>query len=988
MRLSIAFTIDSVEFTAGILAGTTSLGGSESACVGLARALARRGHRVSIFASKIADTCPRVDAAGVQWFPYRQMSVMAVAQDWDVLVALRMPHPLGELPAKWRVLWSQDLMSGEDMKQHVMGTAWAYDEVAYVSAYHRKQWEGVVPELSKIGYVTRNGFDPTLVTRDVPKRPNQIIHISRPERGLAPLLQMWPALRQAAPEATLALCRYSSMYDPTGWGDVCRRFDELVASVNDQIGGITYLGELGKPALYQAIAESAVMWYPGIAGFAETSCIAAIESQANGTPFVGSWKGALPETVPGGVLIKGDAEKDEAYQRASIEAVLHALAACRNQTFGYRQVQQQGCKHVAGYTYDAIAAEWEAHWLEAFAARYELEKPAILARLMHEDDCVSARLVAEELADTATIAECDRAIAGLEHTAADYAERALDPRVELACAGPRLKAVESGLAGAKRVVDVACGSGAFAIALALADPERHITAIDYAADNIAAGQAAAASLGVAGQITWDVAPVWDFATQRPSPWWLDFAAEHAGAFDGLWCGEFIEHVADCALLVDALEGVVAEDGRLVWSCPFGPLVEIAERHRPYKRSHVHHFRPADLAAVFGQKRGFDLALVVWPSRTPTNATVGNWLVSYRRGQAPTGDRPLERRQLARPYRPMSAGLILNDTIDVRRCLESIYDVVDEIVLGDCGANRPALEQLLAEYPRKTRLVDVGPVQTLYGGFAEARNRVLAACTGHWFLWIDADERLCGAPDLAKYRDSAVYEGFVILQQHLHLDTSPARTTDTPTRLFRRREDIEFYGCIHEQPQMGDCNTDIIPTLQVNDVQIAHTGYLHESVRREKALGRNLPLLARDRQVFKERELGKLLVLREHSNLALWKREASQGELTDEIKAHLTQVVGLYEELFADPKHRFHELARPFYQAALPEVAGAMEVEIGLAGAIGALGTHHAKPERAWFRTPEQLRAYLHAKIDMMLAGVGPAAALDLEPIDTSEAVSV
>src|SRR5690606_29967739 len=99
------------------------------------------------------------------------------------------------------------------------------------------------------------------------------------------------------------LCRYSSMYDAQGWGRICAQFDREVAAVNAAVGGIEYLGELGKPAPYRAIAEAAVMWYPGVASFAETSCIAAIEAQACGTPFVGSHKGALTETVPYGVLV-------------------------------------------------------------------------------------------------------------------------------------------------------------------------------------------------------------------------------------------------------------------------------------------------------------------------------------------------------------------------------------------------------------------------------------------------------------------------------------------------------------------------------------------------------------------------------------------------------------------------------------------------------------------------------------------------------------
>ena len=39
-------------------------------------------------------------------------------------------------------------------------------------------------------------------------------------------------------------------------------------AANAKVGGITYLGELGKAALYQAVSDAAVMWYPGVPTFA------------------------------------------------------------------------------------------------------------------------------------------------------------------------------------------------------------------------------------------------------------------------------------------------------------------------------------------------------------------------------------------------------------------------------------------------------------------------------------------------------------------------------------------------------------------------------------------------------------------------------------------------------------------------------------------------------------------------------------------------
>lgn len=981
MRLTFGFGIHSVEFTKGVIEGTVSLGGSESACLGLARALAARGHVCHIFTTKLGDDAPGTDHAGVHWHPFEELPVLTPFNDWDVFVALRQPELLERVPAKFRILWNQDLMTGEPAKLQVMAQAFAYDAVAYVSQYHRQQWEALIPEIAPIGWVTKNGFDPALVPTRVVKRPNRIIHVSRPERALDPLLLMWPELKRLEPDAELALCRYSSMYDPMGWGNVCADYDRKVAFVNAEVGGITYLGELGKPALYQAIAEAAVMWYPGVPTFAETSCIAAIESQACGTPFVGSYKGALPETVPSGVLIKGDALKDPAYHQQSIQAVRYALEGCRKQASGYRQNQQAGREHVRSYTYDAIAAEWEAWLLQQFQSRYETEKPRILRRLLEEDDHVVAEIVARELGDTEAAAFCHRVITGQDQDATDYAARALDPIEEVEHHDARQRRVCQLLKDRARILDVACGNGAFALALAQQDPLRTVVGVDYSEANIAAATRAAAQLGLSDRVTFLAMPIWHYDERRVADEFLQFVEDRAGAFDGAWCGEFYEHVANPTELCEAIERAVSDGGACALSVPVGPFTDLLPRSIPCKRGHVQHFRVHDLLAVWGQKtdpaHGY-----LSVGETPKGDRLGQWVFGYVKDGQPTGERDVTRRVLLRPYSSITAGLIVNSTLDLRRCLDAVWPVVDEIVIGNCGVDPQELDQIVTEFPRKTRVIGVGRVTDLNGGFAEARNTVLRAATSDWFFWIDADEQLLGGSDLKKYTESLVFIGYAIKQQHLQVDVPMG--TDLPVRLFRRRPDIQFYGCVHEQPQQGGPNGDILPCLQINDVQLAHTGYLSESQRRDKALKRNFDLLVRDQDVFADRELGKLLVLRDFANLALWEKEQYRGERTEALNRYQRQIVGMYEKYFADPSHRFHALATPFYESAVRDVAGAIEIEVGIAARVQGMGRERAKAERVWVRNLDQLKAVLQQKVDAFVAACAPPPPIDCEPLEQPE----
>lgn len=967
-RSTWAFHIDSVEFTPAVIAGTASLGGSESACLGLARALQARGHRVHIFTTQLHADAPRIDQAGVQWHRTADIADVSRFTRWDVFVGLRMPHIFTQhIPATVRVLWNQDMMTGEQAKVLTMAPAYAYDLVAYVSGYHRKQWEGIMPELAGIGWATKNGFDPAYVPTGVTRHPKRVIHITRPERGLRPLLAMWPAVRQLVPEAELHLCRYNSMYDASGWGRVCAAYDEQVAAVNDAVGGIRYLGELGKPDLYRAIAGAAVMWYPGVVDFAETSCVAAIEAQACGTPFVGSYKGALPETVPHGTLIAGDADSAE-YQAQSVKAVVDILTGGTT-----ADAVQAGLRHVQHYTFDAVAQEWEARIDALVQQRLATQGPQMLAQLLHEDEHCAAQVLADRLGDVSAAAWCQHVMDGKDQGAEDYSAQAMDTQFELRN-NLRIQPVVGALNGAQRVLDIACGNGTFAVALALANPTRQVVGIDYAPENIAAAEAAARELGVDDRCTFLIGAVYDYATHQADPQTLERLRAY-GPFDGVFIGEFLEHIANVSGFLSSTAGLGQRDARIVCTMPAGPFGELASKDIPLKRGHVHHYQPDDLEAIFGTQRDLAVSLLDL-GISPRGNRLGHWIVACVLSGQPFGSRNLDDTiWRVRPKQGLSVGILAGETIDLRRCLESIWAIADEIILADTGIGADALSPILAEYPR-TRRIEVGSVIALRGGFAEARNQTLAAAREPWFLWIDSDERLMHPHALCRYLEGTVFQGYGIKQNHLQLDMP--LTFDTPIRVFRKQPSIEFYGCVHEQPQQGDCNGDITPALQLHDVQIAHTGYLTEDIRRQKAISRNLPLLVRDGEVFPDRRLHQLLVLRDHLNLSTWSTE-QHGQTTTQGYAHLRKVVELFETHFSDPADKYYPLAYPFYEQAVKRVQGAMEVEVAFAAQTQGL-KGHAKPERVWVRHAGQIPALLAQKQAEWLKLFEPPPSLDVEPL--------
>jgi len=1018
--MTFAFIVDSVPFTKGVRDGETSLGGSESACLGLARALAVR-HDVHIFTTKLSPDAAGLDSHRCTWHTINDFWPMNQFIEWDVVVALRAYAFFGMAPvqARLRLLWNQDLLVPGEMQSGVMSVSWAIDHLMYVSDYHRAQWEDLQPELKPLGYVTRNGWDPRHLPEKSTKDPHRIIHISRPERGLRPILQMWPKLREKYPQATLQVCRYSSMYDrgAGSWSEVCESFDRGLKMVNDQVGGIEYLGELNKPQLYQAIADAAVMWYPGVSTFAETSCIAAIEAQACGTPFVGSLKGALPETArpsyDAGLLIPGVAEGGDAdYEAASIAAVGRMLDGCARNTFEYRKLQKDGRKHVGGYTYETLAFEWEDQIQTWFKARYEGNKLGVLRQLLHEDDHTAAKIVATEIVDEhiredrwlippydtdpngaerlpeakeAKAAEdfCDYVIAGKDQTAEQYGAHAVaDPLKEVEFSD-RFKLVIPEFEHCQHVVDVACGNGAFAIALALANTTVRVCGFDYSPANIERAKDAAERAGVADRCDFFVRSVYDFDTQTMHADWTEIVKTCPGLYDGMFVGEFVEHVGQCTLLIESLELVLADGAVVVYTCPHGACLELMPRGMEVHRGHVHRFHQDDLKAVFGPKQDFSVNYMAG-GLTERGNPIGNWLIRYT--MSPTrraGLRPYhDRIQRTRPFQRLSVGILVKDAeLDLGKCLESIWHVADEIVVGDTGSTDDT-KAIAAKYG--ARVLDLAPVLEQPEGFAGARNQVLAACTGDWFFWIDADEQLLEGHLLRRYLDGAVFHGYVLHQTHLYIDMAP--TYDKPVRVFRTNQGIRFYGCIHEQPQQGDCNGDIYPSLEPFDVKLAHLGYLTERTREEKRQTRNLPLLLRDQDVFKDRVLGQVLRLREYVIQAdVYAAEGQQAK----ARRGYTNAIQIFVRSFDDPTHKYHVLARPWYEAALKHLKLGYECQMGLALREGGL-QGPLKTDKVWVRDVDEaarLMAWKMAALKKSLAPLVFKTDPFVLPVREAEAVS-
>jgi tetratricopeptide (TPR) repeat protein len=181
---------------------------------------------------------------------------------------------------------------------------------------------------------------------------------------------------------------------------------------------------------------------------------------------------------------------------------------------------------------------------------------------------------------------------------------------------------------------------------------------------------------------------------------------------------------------------------------------------------------------------------------------------------------------------LSAAIIARDEAEhLPGCLDSISEVVDEVIVVDTGSTDTTVD--LARAAGAT--VASRPWDN---HFAAARNVALDLARGRWILYIDADERLSAADELRdRLAATGAVAGLVRFRPGRHY------TRYHEYRLFRNRPDIRFRGAIHETmvPDIERLVATQGATVIDVPAQIDHFGYDGDQAAKHH---RNLPLLQR------------------------------------------------------------------------------------------------------------------------------------------------
>ncbi|WP_158638571.1 glycosyltransferase [Metabacillus litoralis] len=186
---------------------------------------------------------------------------------------------------------------------------------------------------------------------------------------------------------------------------------------------------------------------------------------------------------------------------------------------------------------------------------------------------------------------------------------------------------------------------------------------------------------------------------------------------------------------------------------------------------------------------------------------------------------------------ISLCMIVRDESKVlRKCLESVTGVVDEIIIVDTGSEDNTKE-IAKEYT--CNVFDY----KWDNSFANARNYASTYAKGEWILVLDADEyvdreNLHEAIEEIKQKNNN-YEVFSVNVVNYTGATGEVIIEHKPTRIYRNYIGLKFYRSIHEQLRNQD-KSDI--TYGLSSLKVYHTGYLTKVVQEKNKRSRNMSLL--------------------------------------------------------------------------------------------------------------------------------------------------
>ncbi|MEV3950604.1 glycosyltransferase [Streptomyces halstedii] len=301
-------------------------------------------------------------------------------------------------------------------------------------------------------------------------------------------------------------------------------------------------------------------------------------------------------------------------------------------------------------------------------------------------------------------------------------------------------------------------------------------------------------------------------------------------------------------------------------------------------------------------------------------------------------------------------IVKNEEDCLKRCVDSVRDVVSEVVIVDTGSSDATpkiaggLADTYAEFP-------------FQGDFSKARNKALSLASGDWVLFLDADEEVpaTSAEALPGLLANAAPEvgGMTLLRYNFFRDAGFYTTPEL--KLHRRRPGVRYERAINES--LWGSIVGAGAEVAASGLVLNHFGHCRSLVSREEKAARYLATFetesARDPAdpffpAFRALILRTLGRFEEARDLAERARGlAPDSALINMFYAHVTRALGHPERTLAAYQHA---LSLAPDDPALLNMTGVALLEAGRADAAAEFFNAVARVDPT----------YIHARINLGL----------------------
>lgn len=263
----------------------------------------------------------------------------------DLFITSRVPQVFNDdIPAKQKWLWLHDIHVRDGLTPEIAERVDLIMTLSHWQAGHIKRvypflkdaeiidmeenevtyddtWTGgcffedasisKVPPIAIIG----NGIDIERFDITEERIPRRFIWCSSPDRGLEEVLNMWPLIKKALPDAELKIFYGWNYFDSTLFIPEQRSFKERIRKLIRQ-DGVEWCGRVGQEEIARELCKADIMLYPPPHQFRETYGIAFLEAQAAGVLCFYRENGALGETIGNrGIPLPMDMEPEQVVSR-------------------------------------------------------------------------------------------------------------------------------------------------------------------------------------------------------------------------------------------------------------------------------------------------------------------------------------------------------------------------------------------------------------------------------------------------------------------------------------------------------------------------------------------------------------------------------------------------------------------------------------------------------------------------------------------------